>query len=135
MESREGVSPAPSPWTPNGSGSADPPPTLRQPIQSSRHFVEKVPASNGLLPGLGWSSPIVNVRARRVEARRGLVISEPSPLPGEETRAQQTAKHHIASAFIRDELTTAGFTIVESREKSAHIPDGQVYYSLVVAQR
>ena len=64
-----------------------------------------------------------------------LVISEPSPLLGEETRAQQTVKHHIASAFVRDELTSAGFTIVESREGSAHIPDGAIYYSLVVAQR
>jgi ubiquinone/menaquinone biosynthesis C-methylase UbiE len=64
-----------------------------------------------------------------------LVISEPSPLPGEETRAQQTTKHHIASAFVRDELTSAGFTIVESHEKSAHIPDGPIYYFLVAAQR
>jgi ubiquinone/menaquinone biosynthesis C-methylase UbiE len=64
-----------------------------------------------------------------------LVISEPSPRPGEETRAQQIAKHHIASAFVRDELTTAGFTVVESREKSAHIPDGPIYYSLVIARR
>jgi|ERR1051326_3663646 ubiquinone/menaquinone biosynthesis C-methylase UbiE len=64
-----------------------------------------------------------------------LVISEPSPLPGEQTRAQQTAKHRIASAFVRDELISAGFTVIESREKSAHIPDGPIYYSLVVAQR
>lgn len=64
-----------------------------------------------------------------------VVISEPSPLPGEETRAQQTAKHHIASAFVRDELTRAGFTIVESREKSAAVPGGSLHYSLVVARR
>ena len=64
-----------------------------------------------------------------------LVISEPSPLPGEDTREQQIAKHHIASAFVRDELTSAGFTVVESREKSAHIPDGAIYYSLVAARR
>ncbi|HVO99308.1 MAG TPA: methyltransferase domain-containing protein [Bryobacteraceae bacterium] len=64
-----------------------------------------------------------------------LVISEPSPLPGEETRAQQIVKHHIASAFVRDELMSAGFTVVESREKSAHIPDGPIYYSLVTARR
>ncbi len=64
-----------------------------------------------------------------------LVISEPSPLAGEETRAQQTAKHRIASAFVREELASAGFTVVEVREKSAHIPDGPIYYSLVVARR
>lgn len=64
-----------------------------------------------------------------------LVISEPSQSPGEETRAQQTAKHHIASRFVRDELTAGGFTVVESREKSARIPDGPIYYSLVVAER
>jgi ubiquinone/menaquinone biosynthesis C-methylase UbiE len=64
-----------------------------------------------------------------------LVISEPAPLPGEETRAEQTAKHHIAPALVRAELTSAGFTVVESREKSAHIPDGAIYYSLVTAQR
>ena len=64
-----------------------------------------------------------------------LVISEPSPLSGEETRAQQTAKHHIASAFVRDELTRAGFTVLESREKSAQVPGGSLYYSLVVAER
>lgn len=64
-----------------------------------------------------------------------VVISEPSPLPGEETRAQQTAKHHIASAFVRDELTSAGFTVVESRENSAAVPGGSLYYSLVVARR
>ena len=64
-----------------------------------------------------------------------LVISEPSPLAGEQTRPQQTAKHRIASAFVRAELSSAGFTVIESREKSAHIPDGPIYYSLVVAQR
>ena len=64
-----------------------------------------------------------------------IVISEPSPLPGEETRAQQTAKHHIAAAFVSDELTSAGFTVIESRERSAHIPNGPIYYSLVVARR
>jgi ubiquinone/menaquinone biosynthesis C-methylase UbiE len=64
-----------------------------------------------------------------------VVISEPSPLPGEETRAQQTAKHHIASSFVRDELTSAGFTVVESREKSAQLPGGSIYYSMVVANR
>ena len=64
-----------------------------------------------------------------------LVISEPSPLPGEETRAQQTAKHHIASAFIRDELAAAGFTVIESREKSGEVPGGSLYYSLVVGRR
>ena len=64
-----------------------------------------------------------------------VVISEPSPLPSEETRAQQTAKHRIASTFVRDELIGAGFTIVESREKSAQIPGGEIYYSLVVARR
>jgi len=64
-----------------------------------------------------------------------LVISEPSPLPGEETRAQQIAKHHIAAAFVKDELISAGFTIADLREKSAEVPGGQLYYSLVVARR
>jgi|SRR5215469_3115955 len=64
-----------------------------------------------------------------------LVISEPSPLPGEETRAQQIAKHHIASAFVRDELASAGFIVIESHEKSAAVPGGRLFYSLVVARR
>jgi ubiquinone/menaquinone biosynthesis C-methylase UbiE len=64
-----------------------------------------------------------------------LVIAEPSPSEGEETRAQQTAKHRISAAFVADELTGAGFTILDTREKFAHIPDGPVYYSLVVARR
>jgi ubiquinone/menaquinone biosynthesis C-methylase UbiE len=70
-----------------------------------------------------------------IKAGGRVVISEPSPLPGEETRAQQTAKHHIASSFVRDELTSVGFTVVESREKSAQLPGGRIYYSLVIAQR
>ncbi len=64
-----------------------------------------------------------------------VVISEPSPLAGEETRDQQTAKHRIASSFVADELKHAGFSILETHEKSAHIPDGPIYYSLVVARR
>jgi ubiquinone/menaquinone biosynthesis C-methylase UbiE len=64
-----------------------------------------------------------------------VVISEPSPLPGEETRAQQTAKHHIASSFVRDELTKAGFTVIEWREKSASLPGDRIHYFLVVARR
>jgi ubiquinone/menaquinone biosynthesis C-methylase UbiE len=63
-----------------------------------------------------------------------LVIAEPSPWPGEESREQQTAKHHISSAFVAEELKQAGFTIIETREKFAHIPDGPVYYSLVVGR-
>lgn len=62
-----------------------------------------------------------------------LVISEPSPSPGEETRAQQIAKHHIASAFVADEMTRAGFTVIEARENFARIPDDG-YYSLVVGR-
>jgi hypothetical protein len=64
-----------------------------------------------------------------------LVISEPSPPPTEETRAQQIAKHHIASSFVRDELTSAGFTVVELREKSPKSQVVRFYYSLVIARR
>ena len=63
-----------------------------------------------------------------------LVIAEPSPAPGEETRAAQIAKHHIASTFVAEEMVRAGFSIVEQRDGYAQIPDSN-YYSLVVGRR
>ncbi len=63
-----------------------------------------------------------------------LAIAEPSPPSTEETRAQQIAKHHIASAFVAEEMTRAGFTIIVTRDKFAQIPDAG-YYSLVVGRR
>jgi ubiquinone/menaquinone biosynthesis C-methylase UbiE len=62
-----------------------------------------------------------------------LLIAEPGPLPGEQTRAEQIAKHHIASKFVAAEMAESGFTIVEEREQFAQIP-GQNWYSLVVGQ-
>jgi predicted methyltransferase len=62
-----------------------------------------------------------------------LVIVEPSPSLSEETRAQQIAKHHIGPAFVAEEMTRAGFTIIETREKFAQIPDAG-YYSLVMGR-
>jgi precorrin-6B methylase 2 len=64
-----------------------------------------------------------------------LVIAEPSPSEGEETRAQQMAKHRIASAFVVEDLKRGGFTVIDTREKFAQTPEGPVYYSLVVARR
>jgi ubiquinone/menaquinone biosynthesis C-methylase UbiE len=63
-----------------------------------------------------------------------LVIAEPSPSPGEETRAAQIAKHHIASTFVAEEMVRAGFAIIERRDEYAQIPESN-YYSLVVGQR
>jgi ubiquinone/menaquinone biosynthesis C-methylase UbiE len=63
-----------------------------------------------------------------------LVIAEPSPSPAEVSRAEQITKHHISSAFVAEEMTHAGFTIMETREKFAHVPDGG-YYSLVLGRR
>ncbi len=63
-----------------------------------------------------------------------LVIAEPSPASGEATREQQTAKHHIASTFVAGDMKHAGFTVIETREKFAHIPEAG-YYSLVVGRR
>ena len=63
-----------------------------------------------------------------------LVIAEPSPAPDEATRAQQIAKHHIDPVLIAQEMTVAGFTIVESRKDFAHIPDAGTY-SMVVGRR
>jgi len=62
-----------------------------------------------------------------------LVIAEPSPAPGEEKRAQQIAKHHISSAFVAEEMAHAGFIMIETREKFAHLPEGG-HYSLVVGR-
>lgn len=63
-----------------------------------------------------------------------LVIAEPSPSPGEETRAAQIAKHHIASLFVAEEMARAGFSILERRDEYAQIPESN-WYSLVVGQR
>jgi precorrin-6B methylase 2 len=63
-----------------------------------------------------------------------LVIVEPSPSLSEETRAQQIAKHHVGWAFVAEEMTRAGFTIIGTRDKFAQIPDAG-YYSLVVGRR
>jgi ubiquinone/menaquinone biosynthesis C-methylase UbiE len=64
-----------------------------------------------------------------------LVIAEPSPKPGEESRAQQIAKHHISSTFVAEEMARAGFTIVEKRDAYAQLPGGSGVYSLVVGRR
>lgn len=63
-----------------------------------------------------------------------VVIAEPSPLAGEDTRELQVAKHHIAASFVAGELKHAGFEVIELREKFAHIPDGPIYYSIVVGR-
>jgi ubiquinone/menaquinone biosynthesis C-methylase UbiE len=62
-----------------------------------------------------------------------LVIAEPGPLPAEQTRAEQIARHHISSKFVAEEIAQAGFNILEQREKFAQIP-GANWYSLVVLQ-
>ena len=62
-----------------------------------------------------------------------LVIAEPGPLPAEQTRAEQIARHHISSKFVAEEIAQAGFNILEQREKFAQIP-GANWYSLVVGQ-
>jgi len=63
-----------------------------------------------------------------------LVIAEPSPSGGEETRSAQMAQHRIASAFVAEDMKRAGFTVMETREKFAQTPEGPVYYSIVVAR-
>ena len=62
-----------------------------------------------------------------------LLIAEPGPLPAEQTRAEQIARHHISSKFVAEEIAQAGFNILEQREKFAQIP-GANWYSLVVGQ-
>src|SRR5258708_1155633 len=61
-----------------------------------------------------------------------LVIAEPSPKPAEETRDAQIAKHHISSAFVAEEMTRAGFSVVDRRDDFAQLPGGSGSYSLVV---
>ena len=63
-----------------------------------------------------------------------LVIAEPSPSEGEETRAQQMAKHRIASSFVVEDMKRGSFTVIDTREKFAQTPEGPVYYSLVVGR-
>ena len=63
-----------------------------------------------------------------------LLIAEPSPRPGELTRADQILKHHISSAFVAEEMARAGFSVVERRDDFAQLPGGGSY-SLVVGQR
>ncbi len=63
-----------------------------------------------------------------------LVIAEPSALPAEVTREQQIAKHHIDPAFVAEEMTAAGFTILETRKDFAKIPEAGTY-SMVVGRR
>ena len=63
-----------------------------------------------------------------------LVIAEPGPPPAEQTRAAQIARHHIGAQFVADEVSQAGFAILEHRERFAQIPDAN-WYSLVVGQR
>jgi len=72
----------------------------------------------------------------RVSLKPGgrLLIAEPGPLPEEQTRAQQIARHHISSKFVAEEMAQAGFTILEQRERFAQIPEAN-WYSLVVGQR
>jgi ubiquinone/menaquinone biosynthesis C-methylase UbiE len=62
-----------------------------------------------------------------------LLIAEPGPLPTEQTRAEQIARHHISSKFVAEEMAQAGFTILEQRERFAQIPEAN-WYSLVVGQ-
>ena len=62
-----------------------------------------------------------------------LLIAEPGPLPSEQTRAEQIARHHISSKFVAEEMAQAGFTILEQRERFAQIPEAS-WYSLVVGQ-
>jgi ubiquinone/menaquinone biosynthesis C-methylase UbiE len=63
-----------------------------------------------------------------------LLIAEPGPLPAEQTRAEQIARHHISSKFVADEMAQAGFAILEQRDRFAQIPEAN-WYSLVVGQR
>ena len=62
-----------------------------------------------------------------------LLIAEPGPLPSEQTRAEQIARHHISSKFVAEEMAQAGFSILEQRERFAQIPEAS-WYSLVVGQ-
>lgn len=63
-----------------------------------------------------------------------LVIAEPSPSSGEQTRTQQTARHRIGPAFVAEEIRHADFTVIETKDKFARTPYGG-YYSLVVGLR
>jgi len=71
----------------------------------------------------------------RVSLKPGgrLLIAEPGPLPAEQTRAEQIARHHISSKFVAEEMAQAGFKILEQRERFAQIPEAN-WYSLVVGQ-
>ena len=64
-----------------------------------------------------------------------LVIAEPSPPATEISRADQIAKHHISAAFVAEEMTRAGFTVIDQRESFATLPGGVGTYSLVVGER
>jgi precorrin-6B methylase 2 len=81
-----------------------------------------------------WDEMLKHVREALKPGGR-LVIAEPSPSADGETRAQQMAKHRISSALVGGDMTRAGFTVIDTREKFAQTPEGPVYYSLVVARR
>lgn len=81
-----------------------------------------------------WDEMLRHVHAALKPGGR-LVIAEPSPSMGEETRAQQMANHRISSSFVAGDMMRAGFTVLDTREKFAETPEGPVYYSLVVARR
>jgi predicted methyltransferase len=63
-----------------------------------------------------------------------LVIAEPSPSSGDGDRVRQTARHRISPALVVQEMTQAGFLLLETKESFARTPEG-VAYSLVVGRR
>jgi SAM-dependent methyltransferase len=81
----------------------------------------------------GFEEILLHIRESLKSGGR-LLIAEPGPLPAEQTRAEQIARHRIAAKFVAQEMVDAGFLILEQREKFAQIP-GANWYSLVVGQR
>jgi precorrin-6B methylase 2 len=63
-----------------------------------------------------------------------LAIAEPSPPLKERRRAEQISHHHIGSNFVADEMSLAGFEIIDRRDDFARVP-GEGGYSLVVGRR
>jgi len=61
-----------------------------------------------------------------------LLIAEPSPVTPGLQRTDQIKAHRISGEFVADEVSQAGFTIIERQDEFTKTP---VPYSMVVARR
>jgi predicted methyltransferase len=82
----------------------------------------------------GWEEMLGHIHEALKPGGR-LVIAEPSPSSDQDSRAEQMKKHRITASLVAEDMLRAGFTVIEKREKFAHITGGDIDYSIVVGQR